>query len=79
MFLCLVVHFLFQERRRLAINNAKRQWETMQGSLISNTSKMAKGPAVRELYANHVGSLPISGDIFACHSAQYEESLGVTR
>ncbi|PVD20176.1 hypothetical protein C0Q70_20671 [Pomacea canaliculata] len=69
---------VLKERRRLAINNAKRQWETMQGSLISNTSKMAKGPAVRELYANHVGSLPISGDIFACHSAQYEESLGVT-
>ncbi|XP_045156719.2 leucine-rich repeat-containing protein 49-like isoform X2 [Mercenaria mercenaria] len=45
------------EKRRLAINNAKRQWEVMQGSLIQKTSKMTRTP---ELYANHIGSIPNS-------------------
>ncbi|XP_060602229.1 leucine-rich repeat-containing protein 49-like isoform X4 [Ruditapes philippinarum] len=45
------------EKRRLAINNAKRQWEVMQGSLIQKTSKMTRTP---ELYANHIGSVPNS-------------------
>ncbi|XP_060602080.1 leucine-rich repeat-containing protein 49-like isoform X2 [Ruditapes philippinarum] len=46
-----------KEKRRLAINNAKRQWEVMQGSLIQKTSKMTRTP---ELYANHIGSVPNS-------------------
>ena len=51
-----------QEKRRLAINNAKRQWETMQGSLLSRTGKMVRAP---ELYANHLGSLPSASDMFS--------------
>ncbi|XP_052279636.1 leucine-rich repeat-containing protein 49-like isoform X4 [Dreissena polymorpha] len=43
------------EKRRLAINNAKRNWEVSQGSLIQRTSKMTRTP---DLYANHIGSLP---------------------
>ncbi|XP_056022971.1 leucine-rich repeat-containing protein 49-like isoform X6 [Ostrea edulis] len=42
------------EKKRLAINNAKRQWEVMQGSMINRTGKLVKMP---ELYANHVGSV----------------------
>ena len=47
---------LLQEKRRLAINNAKRQWEVMQGSLIQKTSKLR----TPDLYANHIGSVPNS-------------------
>ncbi|XP_052795464.1 leucine-rich repeat-containing protein 49-like isoform X3 [Mya arenaria] len=46
------------EKRRLAINNAKRQWEVMQGSLIQKTSKMTR--QTPDLYANHIGSIPNS-------------------
>ena len=54
----LMIYILcFQEKRRLAINNAKRQWEVMQGSLIQKTSKLVRTP---DLYANHVGSVPNS-------------------
>ncbi|XP_076465763.1 leucine-rich repeat-containing protein 49-like isoform X2 [Babylonia areolata] len=46
---------ILKERRRLAINNAKRQWETMQGSLMSRTGKMVRAP---ELYSGaRMGSL----------------------
>ncbi|XP_013403686.1 leucine-rich repeat-containing protein 49 isoform X2 [Lingula anatina] len=44
---------LVKEKRRLAINNAKRQWEVMQGSLMHRTNRLVKMP---ELYATHVGS-----------------------
>ncbi|XP_052279635.1 leucine-rich repeat-containing protein 49-like isoform X3 [Dreissena polymorpha] len=46
---------VMKEKRRLAINNAKRNWEVSQGSLIQRTSKMTRTP---DLYANHIGSLP---------------------
>ncbi|XP_056022977.1 leucine-rich repeat-containing protein 49-like isoform X11 [Ostrea edulis] len=45
---------VMKEKKRLAINNAKRQWEVMQGSMINRTGKLVKMP---ELYANHVGSV----------------------
>ncbi|KAJ8304817.1 hypothetical protein KUTeg_018400 [Tegillarca granosa] len=45
------------EKKRLAINNAKRQWELMQGSMMGQTGKLVKMP---ELYANHVGTVPNS-------------------
>ncbi|WAQ99125.1 LRC49-like protein [Mya arenaria] len=49
---------VMKEKRRLAINNAKRQWEVMQGSLIQKTSKMTR--QTPDLYANHIGSIPNS-------------------
>ncbi|XP_076444066.1 leucine-rich repeat-containing protein 49-like isoform X2 [Babylonia areolata] len=52
---------ILKEKRRLAINNAKRQWETMQGSLMSRTGKMVRGP---DLYASHLGSIPSPSDMF---------------
>ena len=67
-----------QEKRRLAINNAKRQWETMQGGILARTGKMVRGP---DLYANHLGSLPLPGDMFS-GSFQHEddtELVSVTR
>ncbi|KAL4228191.1 Leucine-rich repeat-containing protein 49 [Mactra antiquata] len=48
---------VMKEKKRLAINNAKRQWEVMQGSLIQKTSKVTR---THDLYANHVGSVPNS-------------------
>lgn len=39
------------------MNNAKRQWEVMQGSMMNRTGKLVKMP---ELYANHLGSIPNS-------------------
>lgn len=59
-----------QEKKRLAINNAKRQWEVNQGSMISRTGKLVKMP---ELYANHVGSIANSDII----SPTNEDSLEV--
>nr|KAG5699547.1 hypothetical protein BaRGS_033743 [Batillaria attramentaria] len=69
---------ILKEKRRLAINNAKRQWETMQGSLISKTGKLVKGG---DLYANHVGSLPSAADMFSSPFQQddYTELVSVTR
>uniref|UniRef100_K1PQ40 Leucine-rich repeat-containing protein 49 n=1 Tax=Magallana gigas TaxID=29159 RepID=K1PQ40_MAGGI len=58
------------EKKRLAINNAKRQWEVNQGSMISRTGKLVKMP---ELYANHVGSVANSDII----SPSNEDSLEV--
>ena len=68
----------FQEKRRLAINNAKRQWETMQGSLLSRTGKMVRAP---ELYANHLGSLPSASDMFSSPFQQEDDTelVSVTR
>ncbi|KAK7486768.1 hypothetical protein BaRGS_00021915, partial [Batillaria attramentaria] len=68
---------ILKEKRRLAINNAKRQWETMQGSLISKTGKLVKGG---DLYANHVGSLPSAADMFSSPFQQddYTELVSVT-
>lgn len=44
----------FQEKRRLAINNAKRQWEVHQGTLINKSGKLrAKMP---DLYASHMAT-----------------------
>ncbi|XP_070206468.1 leucine-rich repeat-containing protein 49-like isoform X2 [Littorina saxatilis] len=53
---------ILKEKRRLAINNAKRQWETMQGGVLSRTGKLVKAP---DLYANHLGSLPSANDMFS--------------
>lgn len=45
----------FKEKKRLAINNARRQWEVMQGNMINKSGKLSRTP---DLYANHVGSIP---------------------
>ncbi|CAL1537613.1 unnamed protein product [Lymnaea stagnalis] len=50
---------MLKEKRRIAINNAKRQWETMQGSMMSRTSRLVKiNSSMPELFANHIGSIP---------------------
>ncbi|XP_005090720.3 leucine-rich repeat-containing protein 49, partial [Aplysia californica] len=50
---------MLKEKRRLAINNAKRQWESMQGSMMSRTSRLVKvSTTMPELFANHIGSVP---------------------
>ncbi|CAH1797225.1 unnamed protein product [Owenia fusiformis] len=46
-----------KEKRRLAIKNAQRQWEVMQGSIIGKTGALGRMP---ELYANHIGTYPSS-------------------
>ncbi|GFS15589.1 leucine-rich repeat-containing protein 49 [Elysia marginata] len=57
---------MLKEKRRLAINNAKRQWETMQGSMMSRTSRMVKvSTTMPELFANHIGSVPSSENILS--------------
>ncbi|RUS69701.1 hypothetical protein EGW08_022537 [Elysia chlorotica] len=57
---------MLKEKRRLAINNAKRQWETMQGSMMSRTSRMVKvSTTMPELFANHIGSVPSSENIMS--------------
>ncbi|XP_061172062.1 leucine-rich repeat-containing protein 49-like [Saccostrea echinata] len=61
---------IMKEKKRLAINNAKRQWEVMQGSMMNRTGKLVKMP---ELYANHVGSVSNSDLI----SPSNEENLEV--
>ncbi|XP_062612472.1 leucine-rich repeat-containing protein 49-like isoform X3 [Saccostrea cucullata] len=61
---------IMKEKKRLAINNAKRQWEVMQGSMMNRTGKLVKMP---ELYANHVGSVANSDLI----SPSNEENLEV--
>ncbi|KAK3097495.1 hypothetical protein FSP39_010176 [Pinctada imbricata] len=64
---------VLKEKKRLAINNAKRQWEVMQGTMINRTSKLVKMP---ELYANHVGSVPNS-DVISPNGNENEENLDV--
>lgn len=56
-YLIFVLFFVLQEKKRLAINNARRQWEVMQGNMIHKTGKLSRTP---DLYANHVGSIPNS-------------------
>ncbi|XP_071168460.1 leucine-rich repeat-containing protein 49-like isoform X23 [Mytilus edulis] len=46
---------VLKEKKRLAINNARRQWEVMQGNMINKSGKLSRTP---DLYANHVGSIP---------------------
>ena len=41
----------------MAISNARRQWETMQGSMMSRTKRISK-QSMPELYANHVANVP---------------------
>ena len=48
-----------KERRKLAINNARRQWDVMQGSLMARTNKLVRG-AMPDLVASHVGNIPNS-------------------
>ena len=43
---------IFQERRRVAISNAKRQWEVMQSSLTTRTPRNTNN--MPDLYASHV-------------------------
>jgi hypothetical protein len=69
---------VLQEKRRLAINNAKRQWEAMQGSILSRTGKLVRAP---DLYANHLGSLPAAHEMFANPYPQDDDTelVSVTR
>ena len=54
----------YQERRRQAINNARKQWEVMQGSVMARSSRMARdAAAMPEIYANHVANVPNGGDM----------------
>ena len=46
-----------QEKRRLAINNARRQWEMMQGTMMGKTNRLVRD-AMPEIVANHVGTYP---------------------
>ncbi|KAL8577182.1 hypothetical protein ACOMHN_047950 [Nucella lapillus] len=62
---------ILKEKRRLAINNAKRQWETMQGSLISRTGRMVRAP---DLYASHLGSIPSPADMFGGQYPQDDDT-----
>ena len=39
----------------MAINNAKRQWEVMQGGLMQRSSRVIK-QAMPDLYATHVAA-----------------------
>ncbi|XP_041367992.1 leucine-rich repeat-containing protein 49-like isoform X2 [Gigantopelta aegis] len=49
---------IMKEKRRIAINNAKRQWETMQGPLLQKTSKLVPMSSVHgDLYARHLGTV----------------------
>nr|KAI8769795.1 leucine-rich repeat-containing protein 49-like [Biomphalaria glabrata] len=70
---------MLKEKRRLAINNAKRQWETMQGSMMSRTSRLAKlNGSMPELFASHLGSIPsmdVSGSTTADPDGLDIESL----
>ena len=52
-----VWHFFHQEKRRLAINNARKQWEIMQGSMMGKTNRLVR-EAMPEIVANHVGTYP---------------------
>ncbi|XP_064608025.1 leucine-rich repeat-containing protein 49-like isoform X2 [Liolophura sinensis] len=61
---------IVKEKRRLAINNAKRQWEVMQGSLIHHTGKLGKMP---DLYANHVGTFSTADVIRHTRSETLED------
>ncbi|GFO31885.1 leucine-rich repeat-containing protein 49-like protein [Plakobranchus ocellatus] len=64
---------MLKEKRRLAINNAKRQWETMQGSMMSRTSRMVKvTTTMPELFANHIGSVPSSDNIMSSGGAEMD-------
>ena len=49
--------FFRQEKRRLAINNARKQWEIMQGSMMGKTNRLVR-EAMPEIVANHVGTYP---------------------
>ena len=51
------VTFFHQEKRRLAINNARKQWEMMQGSMMGKTNRLVR-EAMPEIVANHVGTYP---------------------
>lgn len=46
---------IMKEKRRAAITNAKFQWEAIQGTMMSRSSKMSRIP---DLYAQHVASYP---------------------
>ncbi|XP_069136955.1 leucine-rich repeat-containing protein 49-like isoform X3 [Argopecten irradians] len=73
------------EKKRIAINNAKRQWEVMQGTMMNRTGKLVKMP---DIYANHVGSVPNSDlvqpmtfseenlDLESVHSEKYSSRGG---
>ncbi|XP_064618842.1 leucine-rich repeat-containing protein 49-like isoform X2 [Lineus longissimus] len=45
---------VIKEKRRIAINNAKRQWEVNTTHLMSRTNNLVKMP---EIYANHVATV----------------------
>ena len=51
------VTFFRQEKRRLAINNARKQWEMMQGTMMGKTNRLVR-EAMPEIVANHVGTYP---------------------
>ncbi|XP_021354461.1 leucine-rich repeat-containing protein 49-like isoform X2 [Mizuhopecten yessoensis] len=76
---------VLKEKKRIAINNAKRQWEVMQGTMMNRTGKLVKMP---DIYANHVGSVPNSDlvqpmtfseenlDLESVHSEKYSSRGG---
>ncbi|XP_060062567.1 leucine-rich repeat-containing protein 49-like [Ylistrum balloti] len=80
-----VLKIPYLEKKRIAINNAKRQWEVMQGTMMNRTGKMVKMP---DIYANHVGSVPNSDlvqpmtfseenlDLESVHSEKYSSRGG---
>ncbi|CAG5118268.1 unnamed protein product, partial [Candidula unifasciata] len=49
---------ILKEKRRVAISNARRQWETMQVSVPHSGRLLKMNQGITELYANHIGSVP---------------------
>ena len=46
-----------QEKRKLAINNARKQWEMMQNSVMMQSNHRMQQP-MPDLVANHVANVP---------------------
>lgn len=56
--ICQTMRLLFiQEKRRLAINNARRQWEVMQGTMMGKSNRLVRD-VMPDLVASHVGTFP---------------------
>ena len=71
------IQHLSQERRRLAINNARRQWEMMQGSMMSRSNRLVRP----ELVASHVANIPnhtVNGGTLGVPSIETIDTLDVS-
>ena len=55
----------------MAINNARKQWEVMQGSMMGKTNRLVRD-AMPELVANHVGTYSSEMVIDATEENAYE-------